>query len=67
MVGGEPSFGDADNVRLLGITKDGEFTEFVQALLVRFCIPNFGTAFFGHLSNIKMSNFRTNVCFASRK
>ena len=29
MVGGEPSFGDADNVRLLGITKDGEFTEFV--------------------------------------
>ena len=35
--------------------------------LVRFCIPNFGSAFFGHLSNIKMSNFRTNVCFASRK
>ena len=29
MVGGEPSLGDADNVRLLYITKDGEFTEFV--------------------------------------
>ena len=29
MVGGEPSLGDADNVMLLGITKDGEFTEFV--------------------------------------
>ena len=42
-------------------------TAYIDHLLVRFCIPNFGTAFFGHLSNIKMSNFRTNVCFASRK
>ena len=29
MVGGERSLGDADNVSLLGVTKNGEFTQLV--------------------------------------